>query len=238
MIPVLDLQAGQVVRAVRGERGQYQPMRSTLAPGHDPVTLAQALLAHPACRQAAPVLYIADLDGILGRGLQAALLRRLSQALAADWPGLSLWLDAGFADAPAARQAAAHLGTAPGVRLRPVHGSESVQRLDDVAALRDEPEAILSLDCRGPRELDPAGLWSRPDLWPATLIVMTLDRVGADAGPDLATFGAVRTQAPGRRLVGAGGIRQADDLRQAAAAGAHAWLVASALHDGRLDPPA
>jgi phosphoribosylformimino-5-aminoimidazole carboxamide ribotide isomerase len=68
------------------------------------------------------------------------------------------------------------------------------------------------------------------------VIVMTLERVGADAGPDLDTLRAVQTRAPGAELVGAGGIRNADDLARARAAGAYAWLVASALHDGRLPP--
>jgi phosphoribosylformimino-5-aminoimidazole carboxamide ribotide isomerase len=35
-------------------------------------------------------------------------------------------------------------------------------------------------------------------------------------------------------VIGAGGLRHADDLEAAAAAGADAWLVASALHDRRL----
>ena len=37
-------------------------------------------------------------------------------------------------------------------------------------------------------------------------------------------------------VIGAGGIRSEDDLARASAAGADAWLVASALHDGQLDP--
>ena len=65
---------------------------------------------------------------------------------------------------------------------------------------------------------------------------MTLERVGADAGPDLETLRAVQVRAPAAELVGAGGIRNADDLERARAAGAYAWLVASALHDGKLPP--
>jgi len=63
------------------------------------------------------------------------------------------------------------------------------------------------------------------------VIVMTLDRVGAGSGPDLATLDAVRKRAGDRVLIGAGGVRNAADLRAAEAAGAAAWLVASALHD-------
>ncbi|MDE2157499.1 MAG: nickel transporter, partial [Burkholderiales bacterium] len=44
----------------------------------------------------------------------------------------------------------------------------------------------------------------------------------------------LRARAPASALIGAGGIRDAADLAQAAAAGAEGWLVASALHEGRL----
>jgi phosphoribosylformimino-5-aminoimidazole carboxamide ribotide isomerase len=63
---------------------------------------------------------------------------------------------------------------------------------------------------------------------------MTLDRVGADAGPDLDTLAAIQARAPRARLFGAGGIRGEADLQAARAAGAAGWLVASALHDGKL----
>ena len=63
---------------------------------------------------------------------------------------------------------------------------------------------------------------------------MTLDRVGSAEGPDLASLAAVRAIAPRAALIGAGGVRDLADLRAAAAAGATGWLLASALHDGRI----
>ncbi|MBU6259009.1 MAG: nickel transporter, partial [Burkholderiales bacterium] len=93
---------------------------------------------------------------------------------------------------------------------------------------------VLSLDRRDGRRLDRAGCWDAPELWPARVIAMTLERVGADAGPDLDTLRELRARAPASALIGAGGIRDAADLAQAAAAGAEGWLVASALHEGRL----
>ena len=95
---------------------------------------------------------------------------------------------------------------------------------------------MLSLDRRDGQRLDPAGCWDRPALWPARVIVMTLERVGADAGPDLDTLRELQARAPEVSLIGAGGIRDGADLERARAAGAAAWLVASALHDGRLPP--
>jgi phosphoribosylformimino-5-aminoimidazole carboxamide ribotide isomerase len=71
-------------------------------------------------------------------------------------------------------------------------------------------------------------------VWRGGVIVLPLVGVGADAGPDLDALRDVQARAPSAHLIGAGGIRDAQDLARAQAAGAHAWLVASALHDGRL----
>lgn len=232
MVPVVDVLGGRVVRAQRGERASYRPIVSPLAAGSDPATIARALLSRCA-PAAAPVLYVADLDAILGGAPQVPALSALGRA----WPGLVLWIDAGFAGAHAA-QALRRAPGLQGVRWRAVYGSESIvdpAALDGLAADR---HAILSLDARHARPLDPAGCWQRPHAWPGTVVVMTLDRVGADAGPDLDTFARLRALAPERRWIGAGGVRDAGDLAAAAAAGAEGWLVASALHDGRIRPPA
>jgi uncharacterized protein related to proFAR isomerase len=226
LIPVLDLMHGEVVRARRGERSSYQPIVSSLAAGSDPVVLAQALTDHCATHR----LYVADLDALTGGAPQVTVLRRLLQAL----PALELWLDGGFADRAAAVRLQAALG-AGGARLTPVFGSESIASPAALRACFPTPRAgVLSLDRRDGRRLDQAGCWDNPAAWPERVIVMTLERVGADAGPDLETLRTVQALSPATRLVGAGGIRDAADLARAAAAGADAWLVASALHDGRL----
>lgn len=227
---MLDLQGGQVVRAQRGERSRYLPILSGLAPGSEPLVLARALLAAAGTLDLdAPVLYLADLDGIQGRAMQIDAIAALLAAL----PRLTLWLDAGFAEAEEARALRASLGQ-DGARVRPVFGSESLAGVAALAELTDDPDAVLSLDSRTAQPLDPAGCWQRPELWPGAVIVMTLDRVGTGLGPDLATFTRLRSAAPERRWIGAGGVRNAADLDAASAAGASAWLVASALHDGAL----
>jgi len=224
LIPVIDLQAGQVVHAVRGERSRYRPMRSSLAAGSDPLILASALLqASGSC-----ILYVADLDALQGHAPQAAVLAAL---LAAE-PDCTLWLDAGFRDLSQACHLLEQLGDRA-ARVQPVFGSESLaSRSAAQAALAARSHALLSLDRLGDCTLDAAGCWDDTSLWPQRVIAMTLDRVGAGTGPDLP---ALRQRAPQDTLfIGAGGIRDAADLQRAEEAGAHAWLVASALHDGVL----
>ncbi|MBC5782232.1 nickel transporter [Ramlibacter sp. USB13] len=230
VIPVIDLMRGQVVRGVRGERHAYRPIVSRLADGSAPLAIAQGLRrAAPPPAGCEPVLYVADLDAIQGGTPQAEVLRDLLQAQ----PDLCLWIDAGFTGPDALHALRGMLGTAA-ARLRPVYGSESLASPAALDVLADDPRAILSLDSRLARPLDPSGSWQRPEAWPRTVIVMTLDRVGAGSGPDLETFARLHALAPDRTWIGAGGVRDAADLRAAAAGGAAGWLVASALHDGTL----
>lgn len=228
LIPVIDLMRGQVVRAVRGDRAAYRPIVSALCEGSDPVTVARALCAH--CDSTR--LYAADLDALTGGTAQAEVIRRILQAM----PELEFWVDAGFADAQGAQRLREQVGE-DAQRIVPIFASESLRSRDDLATCFPDREAgVLSLDRRDGQRLDPAGCWDAPQAWPGRVIVMTLERVGADAGPDLATLREVQARSPGTRLIGAGGIRHAADLAAASDAGAWAWLVASALHDGRLPP--
>lgn len=268
VIPVLDLLDGHVVRAQRGDRTTYRPIRSTLTGTSEPLVVARALIAATAAR----VLYVADLGAILERGPHHAELAALRAAL----PDIEIWLDAGYADyrsmhatlkqiehadvparmstATATEDANANVNAtinahvdvnakigpytgSPRATLVPVFGSESLR---DPHALRDAQAAgfspILSLDRRAGRLVGEPSLAHSSDTWPPRVIAMTLDQVGSYEGPDLATIADLRAYArPGTAIVGAGGIRHRADLDAAAAAGASAWLVASALHDGRLD---
>ena len=214
------------MRAVRGDRDAYRPIESPLCGTSDPLRVARILLEHCSSDK----LYVADLDALLGRAPQIAVL----QTLLAGLDGVELWLDGGFATREAAEERLTATG-AHASRVTPVYASESLRSAREVGrCLADRERAILSLDLRQGRRLDPAACWGDPSLWPERIIVMTLDRVGAFAGPDLETFADVRRRAPDAAIIGAGGIRDPQDLAQVADAGAYAWLVASALHDLRI----
>ena len=226
IIPVVDLLDGLVVRAVKGERERYRPIESALCRSSDPLRVARMLLEHCGSRK----LYAADLDALAGRAPQTSVI----DAMLASLPAMELWVDGGFASPADAAAFLRALGERAS-RVTPVYGSESLRTAADAdRCFADPARAILSLDRRNERPIDPAGCWSMPGRWPNRIIVMTLDRVGAFCGPDLTTFDEVRRRAPHARVIGAGGVRDADDLAAAQRAGAYAWLVASALHDLKL----
>lgn len=225
VVPVVDLMGGLVVHARAGERDRYRPLAgSKLTASAEPVAVVEALLElHPF-----GALYIADLDAICGRGGHRSLLAELARR----FPDLALWVDAGIATEARLQE----LLAIPG--LRPVLGSESQHdpRLLERACALAPDRILLSLDWRGEEALDPAGLRMRPEHWPRDVVVMTLARVGTGSGPDIARLEEVRRAAGSqRRIWAAGGVRGLEDLeglRERDIAGA---LVATALHDGRLD---
>ena len=96
VIPVLDLKDGLVVharagkQAHAGKRAEYRPIATPFGPPHDAAAIARALLGITF----SPVLYVADLDAILGRGNNFDLCRALAYA----FPSTDLWIDAGFSD--------------------------------------------------------------------------------------------------------------------------------------------
>src|SRR4029079_18115661 len=69
VIPVIDVRHGLAVAAVRGQRADYKPLATPLAAGSDPAAVARGYAA----LFTFPVLYVADLDGIEGRGRNANL---------------------------------------------------------------------------------------------------------------------------------------------------------------------
>lgn len=219
VIPVIDLRAGRVVRAVAGRRDEYKPSSSPLCTSADPLDVVAAL------RRLRPfeLFYLADLDAILGSGDNRAAVTELLAA----FPAACYWLDAGFNEPRRA------LSWPLGRRLRPVLGSESQTGSESYRTLYralKQYRPILSLDYRDGRFLGPEGLLKQAEDRPDETILMRLDRVGVGAGPD-ATLPA---GGAGRRWYAAGGVRNAADVQRLAEQGFAGVLVASALHDMKL----
>ncbi len=220
VIPVIDLMGGVVVRARMGERDAYQPITTPLSPTSDPVDVVRGLLSvHPFA-----TLYAADLDAIRRNGDNLSELRRIRSA----FPALRLWIDNGAAD-EAALEAVLSAGLGA-----PVIGSESQCDCALIETHRKSPFVVLSLDFRGREFQGPAGILNNSLLWPQRIIVMTLTRVGSDAGPELAQIAVIQSVAGARQVYAAGGVRDAADLAALRSVGVAGVLIASALHERRL----
>jgi phosphoribosylformimino-5-aminoimidazole carboxamide ribotide isomerase len=227
VIPVIDLKAGVVVHARRGQRAQYAPLRSPLVPTSDPLTVAHTLCK--LCRT--KTLYVADLDAIAGAPPD-------QQTLAALAAQTEPWVDAG-ATTPQRAAALAKAGVA-----RNIVGTESITTHDPAGA--QGPQRVLSVDLREGKLISPleelAG--QRPaaaaplatELNVRELIVIDLARVGTATGPPIAAVEELAKALPGLEIYAGGGVRDDADLRALQDAGAAGALVATALHEGRITP--
>ena len=200
------------VHAVRGERERYRPIG-------DPLSVARSFRLDE--------LYVADLDAITGDGENDGVIRALAHEA-------RVMVDAGVR-APERARALLDLGV-----HRVVVGTETLADADALDRLL--PEAVLSVDLReghalspdprlaGLPALDAVALLHRPGL--REVIVLDLARVGSGAGPDVALIAAIHAAFPDLELLAGGGVRDAEDLRALADAGAAGALVATALHRG------
>ena len=197
---------------MRGERERYRPIG-------DPLAIARKFRLEE--------LYVADLDAITGAGENDALIRALASEA-------RVMADAGVSE-PERAQALLHLGV-----HRVVVGTETLPTAGALDALL--PEAILSVDLRDRRTLSPdpqlAGLPAldavahlhRTGL--REVIVLDLALVGSGAGPDVELIAELHAAFPTLELLAGGGVRDAEDLRALADAGAAGALVGTALHRG------
>jgi phosphoribosylformimino-5-aminoimidazole carboxamide ribotide isomerase len=231
IVPVLDLKGGVVVHARRGRRAAYEPLRSPLVDGCEPVAVARALC--DLCRTRR--VYVADLDALAGAPADEPTLTALA-AVAEPW------VDAGATTAERAT-ALARAGVA-----RTVIGTESLGpgAPDDRLLAIPAPPRVLSVDLRDGRLISP-----RPELAgrePAAaaplaaalgvreLLVIDLARVGSGSGPPLRAVAELAAALPELAIYAGGGVRDDADLRSLEAAGATGALVATALHEGRITP--
>ncbi len=142
VIPVIDLMHGVVVRGVAGQRDAYRPIESLLASDARPETVGRALAA---CGYRD--VYVADLDAIAGEEPAWAVYEMLQRL------GLSLWVDAGVANAERARELATFC--ADGRALAAVvAGLESMRGADVLEKIISEvgpQRLIFSLDLKSAR---------------------------------------------------------------------------------------
>ena len=233
VIPVIDIMRGIAVHARRGERSTYQPIRSVLVRGADPIALLQAYRATIGSKAA----YIADLDAIMGSGENLAVIEKM----AAAEPELELLVDAGIHDPLQSRRL-----LDVGVK-RVIIASESLTGFDAASpllAVLGTDRALFSLDLNAH-----VTMWREPSteskdpivaavrllsLGFREAILLEMDRIGAGSGVDVALFDRLTATVPDMRFIVGGGIASVAELIRLQRAGAFGVLLATALHNGTI----
>lgn len=235
IIGVLDIRGARAVHAVAGRRERYAPVASAAgaAVEGDAAALAHVYVDRLGIRE----LYVADLGAIVDGRRHDAVIRTISTC------GAPLWVDAGVRSADVARDVLASGAHRVVVGLETLPSWAALESIVDAIG---GDRVVFSLDLRDGHPVCPASL-DDADMSPVrvverasragagTIVVLDLARVGGSSGLDIDLLRRIRRAVPGVRLAAGGGVRDAGDLECLAAAGCEAALVATALHDGRLD---
>lgn len=217
IIPVIDLMGGIVVHAQQGQRQNYQPIKSKLCSSVEPKQFIQSLLEFYPFK----TLYLADLDAIMSGDIDIERYKNLAE----DFPELEFWLDVGVKTVEQYRT----LSRIEGIDV--IVASESMVESN----LLSQAE-LLSLDFKNGELLGKINLMEQRAAWPKKIIVLSLDEVGAQNGPNIGLLEKIQALAGDEHsLIVGGGIRDEQDLARLKGKGVDAVLVASALHNGRID---
>lgn len=231
LIPAIDLLDGTAVRLVQGD---YERRAASV---DDPGSTVTGWV-----RAGVRWLHLVDLAGArAGRPQHLELASALAASARAADPDVRVELGGGLRTIPDVEAA---LDAGMDVAILGTAAVEDPHLLAACVA-RWPGRIAVSIDVRG-EQLAIAG-WTRSSVANAIdfavdvvgagaghLIVTDVERDGTRSGPNRALLTGMREAVPDARLVAAGGIATADDLRGLAAIGVDGAVVGLALIDGSL----
>lgn len=236
IIPVIDVLHGNAVHAVKGIRGQYQPVAVPDLEEPSPRALASWYRTRFGLNQ----IYIANLDAIMETNADSSWLGEMLDS------GFQILLDAG-------RMTLDQCRSWPQVdKLTPVIGLEVIRSIADLnqtleQAVTQFSNSIFSIDLRGGELICRATemeSWSVDELVThvystgvRNFIVLDLAHVGSlSGGGVLDLVRRLNQKFPDAHWISGGGIRNAGDVASFGEAGCASVLVATALLNGAIDP--
>ena len=239
IVPAIDIQQGEVVRAVAGERLAYLPLKSKLAKSACPGEIGRELIKK--CDLS--LIYLADLDAISGKSPDWDLYRRLIDE------GLSLWIDAGLETSEHCQRMVQFAAEHPQIQ-GVIAGMESVADRATFKRFQEliDPELLIfSLDLKDGYPLTKDLTWKNQIALEIAIdvvaqgvgrmIIIDLASVGMHGGPGTRKLCTqMHTKFSDLALYAGGGVRNIADLSAMAGWGCAAALISSALHDGWISP--
>lgn len=230
IIPVIDILNGKVVHAERGNRINYQPVKSVLGMSIEPLDVTKTFQG-----LGFKEIYVADLDAIIDCSSSFQFLRRI-----ADETGLDLMVDAGITS----------IGRAQGLLDSGVNkvviGTETLKKksfVGEAVKLLGKAHVVVSLDLKVEKVLVSEGfdgctnamnlLEEFEGMGVSQVIVLDLARVGSGEGINVDFLKKILETVSMDVYVG-GGVRNITDLAELKSLEVSGVLVASALHSGMI----
>lgn len=216
IIPVIDLLNGIVVHARNGTRELYQPIHSKLSNSAQPKAIVEGFLNLYEFK----TIYIADLNQLTNQGNNTQTILNLLH----QYPTLQFWVDQGLFYNQSNK-----LPT----NWKQIIGTESLTEMMISTVFTIDADWVLSLDF-SQTFIGSQTTLNKPHQWPKHVIVMTLNRVGSQTGPDWDRLKEIQIISKHSQIIAAGGIRGANDLEKLTRMGIHHSLLSTCLHRGNI----
>jgi len=214
IIPVLDILDNKVVKAIKGDRANYEPVSLKLYNSIEPVEIIKQLSK----RYSPHILYIADLDAISADKVNHLLFNQILSM----FPKIVFWIDTGMNTIKLIKKYKNYI---------PVFCSEKSKGFDLISTHNNN--YICSLD------IDTCFLGAKPiykhkRYLPDKVIIMDLIQVGSEHKINYKTAKKF-IKNDKRDYYIAGGIKKILDIKRAKKIGAKGVLVSSILHENKLN---
>jgi phosphoribosylformimino-5-aminoimidazole carboxamide ribotide isomerase len=229
-VPVIDVLNGVAVHAVKGNRAEYQPLKSVLTSSVVPIEIASVFKL-----QGFSELYLADLDAILRNEFNFGLYTDLARL------GFSFMVDVGVVDLVVVKKLR-DCGVS-----KIVIGTETLQSVSFVKKVVQQVGAecvVVSIDVKDGKVLTRFGFDGPSDVFELLLafcavgvsefILLDLSRVGSGMGVNVELLRKVLAVLSDGRVYVGGGVKSVDDLLVLEGLGVLGVLFATALHSGEI----
>ena len=224
IIPVIDYLQGNVVQAKLGNRKQYLPIKSKICSNSDICSVLDGILSIDSFE----IIYIADLDCIENNQFDRSMWPNICN----QYPQVEFWIDIGCfcIDWKQTMQSCTN--------ARPVIGSESyssITKLSEAVDLLSSYHPLLSIDVKNNTVLGTNNLITSFTNWPKDIILLSLNNVGSNSGPDIDLIKNIQNTLLKQSLYYGGGIRDASDLISMSKFNIKGTLIASSIHNGSIN---
>ncbi|MFX0028969.1 MAG: HisA/HisF-related TIM barrel protein [Candidatus Hermodarchaeota archaeon] len=232
VIPVLDILNSEAVHGVKGERNNYKPLRSKLFNSSNPLEILK-ILTH---KFQFDEFYIADLDAILNRKPNLALLTKILKI-----KGLDIIIDLGIV-----KSKDLHQFTKFNIK-KLIIGLETVKNLEEVKnaiSIMGVEKLIISIDmykekvfaqAKELKEMTPLEIVKNiQTIGIREIILLDLFRVGQKMGGIPQSYLDIKNTFNGEIFVG-GGIKDYEDILKYIQHKFAGILIATALYDGTIN---
>ena len=208
IIPVIDVLNGKVVHGIQGERNKYNPIKSTICKGADPLTVAKAFKDKFNFHE----IYIADLDSITKGNGDFNYVKKISKI------DLKIIIDAGITTPEGANLL---FKNGASVLIIATETLNSFEQLNQIFQSFGPEKIITSIDLyqgnimsksEHIKNLNPIEVASKiKDIGIIESIVLELSRVGSKQGVSLEYIQKIQEKT-NLKIITGGGVKSFDDL--------------------------